>query len=795
MRRFVLALATVGLIVAIVFLAFFSASGYRQDNQSYTHSLSDFVFLNGYYLSRFVGLGPPPLTKRRYERTMSHANKSAHHEVDEVVFRSLERWGSAIEPYLLQEIEAWRSEGRVLAAAVVLAKLKNPAAIAAFQRAGAMGDRWLEVQILEELHELGPGAAPAMIEAFHEAGRRKLPIPYNLLEAIGRSGGGVDFLLERLALASTEDEILELQWCLAYTDDSRAARALLELMHHPNLRIRRRSRDAISQAMGVAAVEPAIDFLERETDDYLRSWIIQSILADSRASESRRVVDYLAPLVEHPVLSWEANYALARIATDDALAMLRKRARRKPVRWAISNLDYSGAAGLRLLEDYTRHEDPNIRREALRKLEEFQWHETAPIFRAALSDPDPRNRSEAERMLFETDVLVLGESLRSWLADVSGEAMGGQIRPPRWDSTRTALGAIRVLHWIGLGVSVVVGILLLIGSLRAFEPYKFALVLQFLLVAGVVGDFFLMSDPMTYRTATAARLILLLGLLFLRDDPLPGETRGRVERLAVRSLWILAPTLLLFGVPALAEALRLALQDFGFTKWVLLLLFALTVLLLEEAVLPWYLFARGSRFERAVTLALSMGVVAIFVVALWRDPSRGDREALNALLTLPLVVAVLFHVRSSRLLSSFVRPPGLPPAPGRFRAVRDRESVIVKVKPRRSFRGIPQLVIGAILLWFLVVELEVARGGAAALALLIGVAIFGTVLGGLLLTVLRPNYTIQIRDGAARSATSFFGGVIGRARWYRRLRLPSFVGEMNLNPSEKKWLARALDTA
>lgn len=482
MRRLALALVTLGLLFALVFLVFFSASDFRQKDQSYLASLSDFVFLNRYYGARFVGLDTPKLTNRRYESVMSHAKKSAHREVDEVVFRTLERWGSDVEPYLVKELETWRSDGRVLAAAVVLARLKNPAAIAAFQQAGTMGDRWLEVQILEELYELGPGAAPAMIEAFHDAGRRELPIPYNLLEAIGRSGGGADFLLARLALASTEEEILELQWCLAYTNDRRVARALFELMHHRNLRIRRRSRDSMSQAMGGAAVEPAIDFLERETDDYLRSWIIQSILADRRASESRRVVDYLAPLVEHPVLSWEANYALARIATDDALTVLRERASRKPARWAISNLEYSGAAGLRLLEDYTRHEDPLVRRQALWKLEEFQWYETAPIFRAALSDPDPRNRSEAERMLFQTDVLVLGESMRTWLADLSGEE-GGRLRPPNRRSTRTALGAIRVMHWIGLGVSVVVGILLLIGSLRAFEHYKFTLVLQFFLVA------------------------------------------------------------------------------------------------------------------------------------------------------------------------------------------------------------------------------------------------------------------------------------------------------------------------
>lgn len=201
--------------------------------------------------------------------------------------------------------------------------------------------------------------------------------------------------------------------------------------------------------------------------------------------------------------------------------------------------------------------------------------------------------------MFQADTLLLGESFRVWLSNVSGENFRGRIRAPSRKSTRTALGVVRILHWTGLVVSVLLGFLLLIGSLRAFEPYKFALVLQFLLVAGIVGDFFLMSDPVTYRWATTSRLVLLLGLLFLRDDPLPGEVRGRVERFSVRSIWILAPALLVFGVPSFTQALRHALRDFDFMKWVALVLLILTILLLEQAVLPWHLFRRGSRLERA----------------------------------------------------------------------------------------------------------------------------------------------------------------------------------------------------
>lgn len=351
MRRFALAVAALGLLVGVVFIAFFSASRFRQDDQTYWESLSDFAFMNRYYGRRFIGLDPPALTKTRYESVMSHAKKSAHYEVDEVVARMLERWGGEVEPYLLEELDAWRSVGRVRVAAIVLARLDNPAAIGALQQAGVMGDRWLEIEILDELHALGPSAAPAMIGVYHDALQRGLPIPYNLLEAIGRSGGGADFLLDQLAQASSDEEIQEVQWPLAFTRDPRAARALYALMHHPNIDVRRRSRDSMSQSMGAAAVEPALDFLEQETDDYLRSWVIQSHLATHHGAGSARAVEYLAPLVEHPVLSWEANYALARIGSEKALEVLRERARRRSARWAMSNLEYSGSSGIRLLED------------------------------------------------------------------------------------------------------------------------------------------------------------------------------------------------------------------------------------------------------------------------------------------------------------------------------------------------------------------------------------------------------------------------------------------------------------
>ena len=300
--------------------------------------------------------------------------------------------------------------------------------------------------------------------------------------------------------------------------------------------------------------------------------MIRDILASRRAAESPRAVDYLATLLEDPVLSGDANYALVRIGSDGAADVLYERARLEPARSGVRGLEHFGVAGLRIFEDYSRHEDPYIRRQALLNLEEREDFRTAPIFREALSDPDPRNRRETVRLVFQTDTLLLGESFRVWLSNVSGEEICGRICLRR-EGTQTAFGALRVLHWVGLVVSVILGFLLLIGSLRAFEPFKFALILQFLVVGGVIGDFFMMSDPVTYRWATTARLVLVLGLPFLRDDPLPGEVRGRIERFSVRSLLILTPTLLVFGVPSFTQALRHALRDFDFMKWVVLVLF------------------------------------------------------------------------------------------------------------------------------------------------------------------------------------------------------------------------------
>ena len=53
--------------------------------------------------------------------------------------------------------------------------------------------------------------------------------------------------------------------------------------------------------------------------------------------------------------------------------------------------------------------------------------------------------------------------------------------------------------------------------------------------------------------------------------------------------------------------------------------------------------------------------------------------------------------------------------------------------------------------------------------------------------------TIQVRDGAVRSANTFLGGAFGTTVWHRSLRIPVFLGRLKFTSGEKRWLSRILD--
>jgi hypothetical protein len=71
-------------------------------------------------------------------------------------------------------------------------------------------------------------------------------------------------------------------------------------------------------------------------------------------------------------------------------------------------------------------------------------------------------------------------------------------------------------------------------------------------------------------------------------------------------------------------------------------------------------------------------------------------------------------------------------------------------------------------------------------------AVLGTVIAWLVLAGLSPTFSIQVRESAVRSATTFLGAAFGRPVWYRKLRLPALVQQLNLESAEKRWLTRVL---
>lgn len=802
MKRFLMAGTSVLLVGLVVFLIVFTVGKFRVEKQSYFASLSDFWFMIGTYNDQLLGRSPSLVTQTRYENVMRHARSTAHHEVRERVVWSLVRWDESGVRFLIAELEAQVDRGRVDAAAQALARMKHVEAIPLFRETfeRSAADRALQIDIVDALGEMGPEAAPFLVELYHRYRRAGETPLYNLRDAIGASRGAAEFLLDVAQRADSRDELMLWLWPLSQTADPEAAEFLVGLFHHPELDVRRRARDSMAQYMVSVAADPVARLLASENDDYVRVACIE-LLASRDAAHSTLAVEALEGLLDDPLFSERANYALSRIASDRAIELLRARMAHKPASWVLDNLEYAGAAASeQILEDYLEHQDPGIRWAAAQKLVEMDRLEALRLLQPLRDDPDPDTRNLARTSLQRMDGLMLEESVRGWLARVTGKPVRGRLRPP----SHAAFDALGFVNWLGLCVSFVLAFLLITGLARAFEPYKFALVLQFLLVSGVIGDFFFMSSgESVYSWATAGRLLLLLGLLFLRDDPLPGETRGRIERLAVRSLWFVIPPLLYFGVPLLSRALRFSLRDFDFLKWAALLLAVLTILIFEQALLPWHWFPRSARFERFLTFSASSAVTALFAAPLLRlmrelsAAGESDQATMAGLLCVPLAGAVVFQLATSGLLSgrsvSFL---GLPPEPpGRIRMSFDGESLLVRFRRRGSLRAMPHLLFGLALLvstWWLVGPQGAASGGGPSLFFLMLIAIFGTAVGWVVLGGLLPRYTIQVRSEAARCANTFLGGAVGRAPWFRRLRLPAFVERTRLDEREKAWLRRVL---
>jgi hypothetical protein len=195
---------------------------------------------------------------------------------------------------------------------------------------------------------------------------------------------------------------------------------------------------------------------------------------------------------------------------------------------------------------------------------------------------------------------------------------------------------------------------------------------------------------------------------------------------------------------------------------------------------------------------LSSAVTTVFAVALWRwavSATEDNRVTLGGLLLAPLVVALVFHLKESRLLA----PRGSPlrrstPPPGRIRVVDDGESLLIRLRARRRFRGLPLLLFGLAFVgiaWWMHTALKVAQGAGPAMFLMMVLAVLGTAMCSLVSSGF-SGLTVQVRDGAVRSASTLLGGAFGTTVWHRSVRVPAFIGRIDFTPAEKRWLAGVL---
>ena len=366
----------------------------------------------------------------------------------------------------------------------------------------------------------------------------------------------------------------------------------------------------------------------------------------------------------------------------------------------------------------------------------------------------------------------------------------------------------------------ILGLLLLTGAIREFEPYRFHIVLQFLLLEGFVGDFFFMDtargDPWTvYLLATGCHLLLLMGSLMKGRDRLPGQAQNRFERLGGFSLWILVPLILWFGTPIIARSLREVLPQLTVMLGAVAGLAVLAALLFEQWLIPWHLWRPGERFRGAVRAVTGVGVallpiwaMAVRTRTLWQQQD-GGAAAWCFILTLPLIWMVVHSVLNFKARSAAVVGASIDDTPSRrLRLVHEREQQTVEIDFRWRHRWKWITVQGL----FLVVPAAAAavaagRGGdAPAMVLALTSALFGPAVTGLFWDALSHRMLIQVRNGYCRCGIPILGGVFRGGRWHRRLAIAPHLrnrlsynlnkkaADRPFNAAEQSWLNRLIDS-
>ena len=127
-------------------------------------------------------------------------------------------------------------------------------------------------------------------------------------------------------------------------------------------------------------------------------------------------------------------------------------------------------------------------------------------------------------------------------------------------------------------------------------------------------------------------------------------------------------------------------------------------------------FRRGSRIERGATFLLSTVVTGLFVAALWRwsrNPSTDENRAVLAgLILAPLVVAILFHLKESRLFARRrTAARRLPDPPGRIRVVDDGGECPHSIASETAHPGLTDFHVWLCLRRHRLVDAQRARGG------------------------------------------------------------------------------------
>jgi HEAT repeat protein len=818
LRRTLLGLAVTGSLLIGFFLVYFSVSGFRTTNQSYLTALSDFCFMAESYQRQAFNT-PLELDDASFAAVTQRLRAGTHWEVRNRAHWTLARWGLDVGPRLLAASERVTDPYQQVGIARALAAIHHPqaATITSTYLARYLDDlRRFRSDFIDILGETADPESLTILIPIHQRYGNSLGA---VEEAIGRCGGTA-YLLAELSKATTPEAIRSLIWPLVYTRDLRGISAVARQLLHPDEKVRVRAFSALGQSTGSEAVAPLLKVLQTTQNEYILSSAINMVLARRGNRGAPGLVPYLAGLIDHPTLSWDARYALARIGGPEAVAVLQAMTTWEKPEVVMEHLDILGETALPLLQQYLQHPEPQVRRQALDTTEALLDPATRPALTPLLNDPDPFLRKRVRQALFELDNLALLRSFTDILPEPAGQTAWRGFRfDMSWgfrQGYREALKTLSLVHWTGLAISGLLGLLLIFNRVRIFESYRFCLFVTFLLAEGLMGNCFFLGrgfnrPEQVFRFATGVLLLLLIGFLFQERERLPGELRSRFERLGGASLWLLTPPLLYYATPLIAAGLRLVLQDFfSFIPYLSMAAIAV-VLVIEQWALPWRLFPRRARLERLqggllATLMLGLFCWPLLLVLLQRLADGDQNGALFAgVLIAPLIWLLVFHLAHIGLLRPGGRTGTIPPAPGRrFIAIADGDRISVRLRrPRNLKRLMLQcclvLAVGG-LTAFRVGQL---RGGMGGLVLTLVAGLLGAALAGFLFEALAPRLLLQLRSGLVRSGLTRFGFTLSAGDWRRQPHLTSAMkqrlalGDTNaaLTLAERDWLLSLRDSS